>query len=248
MGKKIRLDKLLVDRGLAASRQRAQEMISAGVVKVNGLVASKASTQVPTDRPVIIEEPDHPWVSRGALKLLGALESFPSIDCHGAVCADLGSSTGGFTEVLLERGAQRVYAVDVGTKLLHYRLREHPRIVMMEGTNARNLQSLPEPIDLIVGDLSFISFTLILPTVKRLLRTGGQAVVLVKPQFEAGRENVARGGVVRDPIARAAAIERVRSGSIEAGFEVLGSADSAVAGAKKGNIEHFLHLRRLTAT
>ena len=244
MAKRLRLDKLMVDRGLAASRQRAQEMIAAGVVKVDGLVATKPSTQVGTDRPVTVQVPDHPWVSRGALKLLGALASFPTVNCEGAICADLGSSTGGFTEVLLKRGAERVYAVDVGTKLLHYRLREHPQIVMMEGTNARNLASLPEPIDLIVGDLSFISFTLIVPTVVRLLRPGGEAVVLVKPQFEAGREHVARGGVVRDGEARTKAIERVRIAAIEAGLVVLGGADSTVAGAKKGNIEHFLHLRR----
>jgi 23S rRNA (cytidine1920-2'-O)/16S rRNA (cytidine1409-2'-O)-methyltransferase len=243
LARKLRLDKLLVDRGLAASRQRAQELIASGVVQIDGIVATKSATQVAVDRAITLAKQDYRWVGRGALKLLGVLEPL-GVDPAGLVCADLGSSTGGFTEVLVEGGAKRVYAVDVGTKLLHMRLRNHPRIVMMEGVNARHLEGLPEPIDLLVGDLSFISFTLIVPTVMRLLRPGGQAVVLVKPQFEAGRKQIAKGGRVRSESARQQAIDNVADATRNGGLEVLGGMDSPVAGARAGNVEHFLHLQR----
>ena len=211
------------------------------MVKVDGLVATKAATQVSVDRPVLLEQPDHRWVSRGALKLLGVLDPF-GVTPEGLICADLGASTGGFTEVLLDRGAARVYAIDVGTKLLHYRLRDHPRIVNMEGVNARHLESLPEPIDLLVGDLSFISLTLILPTVTRLLGANGEAVVLVKPQFEAGRSEIGRGGRIRSESARSEAINGVLEACEAYGLSVKASMDSPLAGAKAGNVEHFVHL------
>ena len=227
---------------MAASRQRARELIEAGGVLVDGIPATKAGRRVRPDQAIELLREDHRWVGRGALKLLGALEPF-EVDPTGWVCADLGSSTGGFTEVLLEHGAARVYAVDVGRGQLAWKLRTDDRVVVMEGVNARHLESLPEPIDLVVGDLSFISLDHILPTVARLLRPGGEAVILVKPQFEAGRDAVAPGGVVRDPEARAAAIASVRASASEAGFEVRAGEDCVLPGAKAGNVEHFLHLR-----
>ena len=241
MARKVRLDRLLVDRGLAASRQRARELIASGAVLIDGHPAARAATQVAVDRTITLARQDHPWVGRGALKLLGVLEPF-GVDPADKTCADLGASTGGFTEVLLRRGARRVYAIDVGKGLLHYRLRDDPRVVLMEQTNARHLDGLPEPIDLLVGDLSFISFTLILPTVLRLLGPTGEAVVLIKPQFEAGRAAVGKGGRVRSEADRTAAIERVKEAATAHGLSVKGSMDSPLPGARAGNLEHFLHL------
>jgi 23S rRNA (cytidine1920-2'-O)/16S rRNA (cytidine1409-2'-O)-methyltransferase len=237
----VRLDALLVQRGLAASRERAKELIRDGSVLVDGLTAKKVATQVRLDQSVELTSHDHTWVGRGALKLLGVLEPF-GVSTEGKVCADLGASTGGFTEVLLETGATRVYAIDVGKGQLAWKLRTDPRVVNMEGVNARHLDALPEPIDLIVGDLSFISLHLILPTVRRLLRPGGLAVILVKPQFEVGRSAVRRGGRVHDED-REEAIANVRDQAATCGFDVVGGMDSPVAGAKAGNVEHFLHLR-----
>jgi len=242
----VRLDVLLVKRGLAQSRQRARELIEDGAVLIDGIPARKAGTRVRPDRPITLAREDFPWVGRGALKLLGALDGL-HVDPSGAVAADLGSSTGGFTQVLLERGAVRVYAVDVGKGQLAWSLRQDERVVVMEGTNARHLQSLPEPIDLVVGDLSFIGLALILPTVHRLLRPGGQAVVLVKPQFEAGRDHVDDRGRVSDPRARQDAIDRVTACARDLGFDVLGGRDCDVPGARSGNVEYFLHIRRPTA-
>ena len=257
MPKKMRLDRLLVQRGLAPSRQRAQELIEQGVVLVDGLVAKKAATQVDVSRPVRLEQPDHGWVGRGALKLLGAIEAF-GVDPGGSVCADLGSSTGGFTEVLLRRGARRVYAIDVGRGLLHRRLEVDARVVGMEGVNARYLYvegadaeldegqegtPLPEPVDLVVGDLSFIGLAHVMGAVRRILKPRGEAVLLVKPQFEVGRGQLGARGKVTDDAARAEAIEGVRATAEGGGFEVLAGVDSTLAGARAGNIEHFLWLR-----
>lgn len=242
MGRKARLDLLLVQRGLATSRQRARELIEAGSVCVDGVPALRPATQVDTARQLTLRSLEHEWVGRGARKLLGVLDPL-GVDPAGRVCADLGASTGGFTEVLLHRGALRVYAIDVGRGQLHQRLRTDARVVVMEGCNARHLDGLPEPIGLVVGDLSFISLALILPTVSRLLGPGGEAVLLVKPQFEAGRGGVGRGGRVRSPEVRAAAIARVREDAVAAGFAVCGGIDAPLAGARAGNVEHFLHLR-----
>jgi 23S rRNA (cytidine1920-2'-O)/16S rRNA (cytidine1409-2'-O)-methyltransferase len=238
-----RIDLLLVKRGLAASRQRAKELVEAGEVLVDGLPVTRTATQVRPDRNITLKAADFPWVGRGALKLLSALGAFPSVPIDGAIAADLGSSTGGFTEVLLSRGASRVYAIDVGRGQLAWKLRTDPRVVVMEGVNARHLEALPEPIDLIVGDLSFISLELILPTVRRLLRPGGEVVILVKPQFEVGREHVGRGGRVRDEQARTGAIDGVAGIASSLGFAVVGGHDCEVPGARAGNVEHFLHLR-----
>jgi 23S rRNA (cytidine1920-2'-O)/16S rRNA (cytidine1409-2'-O)-methyltransferase len=253
VARKVRLDRLLVDQGLAPSRQRARELIEAGHVLVDGLPATKVAAQVAVDRPVRLAQPDHGWVGRGALKLLGALEPL-GVDPTGRVAADLGSSTGGFTEVLLRQGATRVYAIDVGRGLLHRRLEVDERVVVMEGVNARHLvlegeppdggARLPEAVDLVVGDLSFIGLALVLPSIARILTAHGEAVVLVKPQFEVGKGGLASGGRVRDETARQQAIDRVRSEAEAGGFRVVDGVDSTVAGARSGNVEHFLHLRR----
>ena len=238
----VRLDALLVKRGLAASRQRAQELIEEGAVLVNGLVAKKSAMRVRTDQPILLKKEDYPWVGRGALKLLGALEPF-GVTCTNDVCADFGSSTGGFTQVLLHHGAKKVYAIDGGRGQLDWKLRTDARVVVMEETNVRHLESLPEPIDLIVGDLSFISLKHILPTVATFLRPGGQAVLLIKPQFEVGRDAVERGGIVRSERERSQAIERILQDARDQGFTVLNGADCTVPGAKAGNVEYFAHLQ-----
>ena len=239
----IRLDLLLVRRGLVSSRQRGQELIAEGMVLVDGLPVHKAARRVRPDQALSLRDPGPQWVGRGAQKLLGALRAF-EVDVEGMTCADLGSSTGGFTEVLLHRGARRVYAIDVGRGQLAWKLRTDDRVVVMEGVNARHLDELPEPMDRIVGDLSFISLRLILPTVQRLLRPDGQAVLLVKPQFEVGRSGIGKGGRVREEADREEAIDRVRGHAGEAGFRILAGADSTLAGAKAGNVEHFLHLEK----
>lgn len=239
----VRLDLLLVKQGHAASRQRARALIESGDVRVDGMPATKPSAQVRADQAITLASNDFPWVGRGALKLLGALDDL-GVDPAGCVAADLGASTGGFTEVLLERGCPKVYAIDVGKGQLAWKLRTDARVVNMEGVNARHLAELPDPIDLIVGDLSFISLALILPTVATLLRSGGEAVLLVKPQFEAGRDAIGKGGRVRSQADRAAAIRKVRDDASGAGLLVLGGVDCRVPGAKAGNVEHFLHLRR----
>jgi 23S rRNA (cytidine1920-2'-O)/16S rRNA (cytidine1409-2'-O)-methyltransferase len=241
VGRKARLDKLLVDRGLAPSRHRARELIEGGDVLVDGVPAIRPAAQVDLERQVRLREAGPDWVGRGAEKLFGVLGPF-GVDPEGRVCADLGASTGGFTEVLIRAGASRVYAIDVGRGQLHQRLVGDPRVVVMDGVNARHLEALAEPVDLVVGDLSFISLTLILPAIRRILRPDGEAVLLIKPQFEVGRERVASGGRVRTDADRAEAIARVANDAERAGFSVLGSIDSPIAGAKSGNIEHFLHL------
>lgn len=238
----IRLDALLVKRGLAASKQQAQTMICEGQVKVNGLIATQPAMRVRKEHPIERVKDAPPWVGRGALKLLGALEPF-QIQAVGRVCADLGASTGGFTQVLLEAGAQKVYAIDVGRGLLDWKLRTDERVIVMEETNVRHLESLPEKVDLIVGDLSFISLLLILPAVQRLLKIDGDAVLLIKPQFEVGKNAIQKGGTVRSAEERLAAIEKVLSFAREYGFQVINGRDSSVAGAKSGNVEYFTHLR-----
>ncbi|MEZ4240964.1 MAG: TlyA family RNA methyltransferase [Myxococcota bacterium] len=244
MGRKVRLDKLLVDRGLAPSRHRARELIEAEVVLVDGVPATKSAAQVDTDRDVRLRDPDPGWVSRGALKLGPALAHF-GVDPAGRVCADLGASTGGFSEVLLRAGAERIHAVDVGKGLLHERVAGDPRVVVHDGVNARHLEALPEPVSLVVADLAFISLTKVLPAVARILAPGGEAVVMVKPQFEVGAERLGAGGLVRSEADRADAIAAVASAAEALGFEVRGGVDAAVAGARSGNVEHFLHLALL---
>ncbi len=240
-----RLDLELVERGLAASRDRAQRLIRAGKVLVRERTIDKPGTQVRPSDPIRLLVPDHPYVSRGGLKLDGALKSF-AVDVRGLVAADLGASTGGFTHRLLLGGALRVYCVDVGYGILDYRLRTDPRVVVHERTNARHLirEDLGEVVDLVVGDLSFISLRLILPAVGRILRPGGRAVLLVKPQFELQPGKVGKGGIVRDPRLRQAAVSTVEQEARTAGFRVLGRVDSLITGSK-GNQETFLYLERI---
>jgi 23S rRNA (cytidine1920-2'-O)/16S rRNA (cytidine1409-2'-O)-methyltransferase len=239
--KKVRLDKLLVDRGLAPSRHRAVERIEAGDVLVDGIPVTRSAAQVDLARDVRLRDPDPGWVGRGALKLVGVLGPL-GVDPTDRVCADLGASTGGFTEVLLRGGARRVYACDVGRGLLHERVRNDPRVVVQEEVNVRHLEALPEPIDLVVADLSLISITKVLPAIHRILGPTGEAVVLDKPQFEVGRDRVSHGGVVRDEDDRQDAIRTVSEAARALGFEVTGGMDSPLAGARSGNVEHFLRL------
>lgn len=244
MGAKQRADVLVVERGLAPTRERARALILAGKVFSGEQRVDKAGDRLAIDAPLEVRGPDHPYVSRGGVKLAGALEAF-AIDPAGLVVADLGASTGGFTDCLLQRGAARVYAVDVGWGQLHPKLRNDERVVVMERTNARHLEreDLPEAVDLVTVDASFIGLVKLLPPVRALLREGGEALALVKPQFEVGRDAVGKGGVVRDESARDAAVERVAGEAESEGFEVLGRVDSAIAGPK-GNREVFLHLRK----
>ena len=214
-----RLDLEIVRRGLAPSRERAQALILAGRVRVLAVERPKAGAQV-TEETAIEVDGEEAWVSRGALKLLGALDAF-KVSCEGRVCADIGSSTGGFTEVLLARGASRVYAFDSGVGQLHERLRQDPRVILSERTNARHLMpdSLPEKPTLATMDVSFISILKILPALVGLLAEGADVVSLVKPQFEAGRADVGSGGIVRDPAVHTRVMLSVVSGAEALGFD-----------------------------
>lgn len=235
-----RLDEALVARGLAETRSQARALIMAGVVRVGGRVVDKPGMPLPAGA-IEIQQGGR-FVSRGGEKLQGALDRFP-IEPHGLVCADLGASTGGFTDCLLQAGATRVYAIDVGRGQLHWRLRQDERVVVQERQNVRYLESLPDPVALIVADLSFISLTLIFPTMQRLLAPGGQVITLVKPQFEAGREAVGKGGVVRDPATHRAVLERFSADAAAAGFAVCGLIASPLRGPA-GNVEFLAWLQR----
>ena len=233
-----RLDLELVARGLAPSRERAQALILAGAVRVDGHVERSAAAVVPEGASVDAQV-GASYVGRGAEKLAGALDVF-GVDPAGRVCADVGASTGGFTEVLLRRGALRVYAIDVGRGQLAWKLRQDPRVVVMEGVNVRELGALPEPLDLAAADVSFISLRLALPPIVRFLREGAAIIALVKPQFEVGQKRVGRGGVVREPEARAAAVRDVVEALATQGLGIRGVARSALRG-REGNVEVFCH-------
>jgi 23S rRNA (cytidine1920-2'-O)/16S rRNA (cytidine1409-2'-O)-methyltransferase len=237
-----RLDRMLAARGLADSREKAQALIMAGEVLVNGQKAAKPGQLVGVDSAIeVLNRPR--YVSRGGLKLDAALEHF-GIDPNGAMCLDIGSSTGGFTDCLLQHGASRVHAVDCGTAQLDWRLRSDPRVVVHENTNARHLtfSDIGEFADLAVFDVSFISVTLILPAVIPVLKPAGQLVVLVKPQFEVGKGQVGAGGIVRDPELHAQARDKVRAALSTLGFNTA-IIDSPILGAE-GNREFLLHARR----
>lgn len=231
---------MLVTRtGLAESRERAQALILAGKVRVAGETVRTPSRSVADDVAIEVEsEPG--FASRGALKLGPALDRF-GVDPGGRVCADIGASTGGFTDVLLRRGAVRVYAVDVGRGLLHWRLRQDPRVVLMERVNARELDAFPEPIGLVVIDVSFISLEKVLPAIRRAAPQA-DVVALFKPQFQVGRAEVGKGGIVRDQAAVSAALDRFREWCAEHGYAVAAEAPSELAGAE-GNREIFVRLR-----
>jgi 23S rRNA (cytidine1920-2'-O)/16S rRNA (cytidine1409-2'-O)-methyltransferase len=240
---KSRLDVALVTRGLAPTRERAQALILAGRVAVDGRPATKAGQPVGEDAALAVAEPPHPYVSRGGVKLAAALDHF-GIDPAGKTCLDVGASTGGFTDCLLQRGAARVYAVDVGHGQLDAKLRADPRVVVREKVNARALSGadVPEKVEIAVVDVSFISLKLVLPAMAARMAPGGAIVALVKPQFEAGRGEVPRGGVVRSEATRRRVVEEVAEAGRALGLEVLGAVPSPIAGAR-GNAEFLLGFR-----
>jgi 23S rRNA (cytidine1920-2'-O)/16S rRNA (cytidine1409-2'-O)-methyltransferase len=240
---KSRLDLLLVSRGLAPTREKAQALILAGLVEVDGRRADKAGASVAEDAGVRVLGPPHPYVSRGGVKLAAALDAF-GVDPAGRVCLDVGASTGGFTDCLLQRGAARVYAVDVGHGQIDAKLRGNSRVVVREKVNARNLsrEDVPEPVSLAAMDLSFISARLVIPAVLPLLDRGGTLIVLVKPQFEAGRREVPRGGVVRSDETRRRVVREIGEFARGLGLEALGAIESPIRGAR-GNVEFLAAFR-----
>ena len=244
---KKRLDILVTERGLAESREKAKTLIMAGQVYVDGQKADKPGDTFSEDAAVEVRGKGLPYVSRGGLKLEKAMREF-GLQLQGRTCMDIGASTGGFTDCMLQNGAQRVYSVDVGYGQLAWSLRTDPRVVNLERTNARYLtqEQVPEEIGFFSVDVSFISLTLILPAVRPLLAEHGQAVCLIKPQFEAGREKGGKKGVVRDKAVHEEVIEKIRSFALENGFSVLGLTFSPVKGPE-GNIEYLIYLERSEA-
>jgi len=243
--RKTRLDIALVERGLAVSRERARALIMAGRVTVDSQIVSKAGAAVAEGANVEIATPDHPYVSRGGVKLAHALDDF-GVDPSGRRALDVGASTGGFTDVLLQRGAASVIALDVGHGQLHWRLRTDARVDVHEGVNARALTpaDVPHPVDIVTIDVSFISLAHIFPALPPFLTGGADVVALVKPQFEAGRDEVGKHGLVTDPAIHEAVLTRVTADAQAAGFTRVAMAPSAITGAT-GNQEFFLHLRLL---
>ncbi len=240
---KHRLDTLLVERGLAASRERARALVLAGQVRVNGTVVSKAGTAVKADAEIALVQPDHPYVGRGGLKLAHALDQW-ALRIDGRDALDIGASTGGFTDVLLRRGARSVIALDVGHGQLDWRLRNDPRVIVLEGVNARTLtpEALPHLVDFVSVDVSFISLRLVLPRIPALLHAGADVVALVKPQFEAGREEVGRKGLVTDPKVHARVLEEIAAAAKSAGLHRVATTPSPITGVT-GNQEFLVHFR-----
>ncbi len=238
--KKVRIDKILVERGLVPSRARAAALIMAGSVLVDDVPATKAGQTIDPEANIRLRGKDHPYVGRGGLKLEHALKEF-GIDAGGRTCMDLGASTGGFTDCLLQNGAKIVYAIDVGYGQLAMKLIRDERVVVMERTNVRYLSSedLPERVDLVVMDLSFISLELIFPAIDPLIKSGSHIVALIKPQFEVGRDLVGGGGIVRDPEARRFAIKKIEGAGEALGWSVEGITESPIKGAK-GNVEFLI--------
>ena len=242
---KIRLDAELVRRELARSREHASDLIEARSVLVNGIPASKPATMVDAETSIKLHGKRDDFVSRGGHKLAGALDAFSGVVVEGKRCLDAGASTGGFTDVLLRRGAKHVVAVDVGYGQLAWELRQDPRVTVHDRTNIRHLtgEVIGDPIDLVVADLSFISLTLVLPALAAVSKPEADFVVMVKPQFEVGREKLGAGGVVRDPALRKAAVIEVADSAYDVGLGTLGIAASPLPGPA-GNVEYFLWLRR----
>lgn len=237
--KRARLDAALVERGLVETRSKAQALIMARRVTVNDQYIDKPGAQVASDDELRVVELEHPWVGRGGMKLAGALKDF-NISVSGKTCADIGASTGGFTDVMLKSGATKVYAIDVGYGQLDQSLRNDPRVINREKVNARFLseESFDEPIEFVSIDVSFISLKLILPAVATFLR--GELVALIKPQFEVGKADVGKGGIVRDEVKRREAVDSVVQFAKENGFEVRGVIESPVKGAA-GNVEYLMY-------
>lgn len=239
---KERLDVLMEEMGLAESRSSAQRLIMAGEVRVNGQIALKSAAKVSRSDQIEVAKPPQ-FVSRGGEKLLGAVEAFGLQDLQGRVCVDVGASTGGFTDCLLQHGAEKVMAIDVGYGILHWKLRNHPRVVLMERTNARYVEGFDEKVDLVTIDASFISLQTLLPVVKKWFGTSdGEVVALIKPQFEAGRADAAKGeGVIRDPLVHQRILEKILIFCVDQGFGVKGLIQSPLTGPK-GNIEFLVYL------
>ena len=244
MSNKTRLDVLLTEQGLQESRQKAQATIMSGLVFVNGQRVDKPGTAIPNDAKIEIRGNTLKYVSRGGLKLEKAMAEFP-IELNGCICGDIGASTGGFTDCMLQNGASKVYSVDVGYGQLAWKLREDPRVVCMERTNARYLtpEQIPDPLDFASIDVSFISLKLIFPSLYGLLRQGGEIACLIKPQFEAGREKVGKKGVVRDPAVHLEVLEYFLTHAKESHFTVLGITYSPIRGPE-GNIEYLGYLKK----
>lgn len=244
---KERLDLLLQSRGLAESRERARSLILSGSVLVDGEKVEKAGAQVRENAEIVLLGPASPYVSRGGIKLEAALDAFHP-DVSGKVVIDVGASTGGFTDCLLQRGAVRVYAVDVGYGQLAWRLRQDPRVVVLERRNIRTLppETIPEPVDLATIDVSFISLEKVIPSVLSFLKAEGEIIALVKPQFEVGKGEVGRGGIVRSPEKRQKVLDRIHSKAAEWGLEVVGSIPSPILG-QKGNAEFLVYFKRREA-
>ncbi len=240
---KQRLDTLMVERGLVSTRERARALVLAGQVTVDGQIVSKAGAPIGPDAVVALVLPEHPYVSRGGVKLAGALDAF-GIDPSGRTALDIGASTGGFTDVLLRRGAARVIALDVGHGQLDWRLRTDPRVIVREHVNARALTAddVPHPVDLVTIDVSFISLRYILPPLPHFLSRSADVVALVKPQFEAGRDEVGKHGIVSDPLIHEAVIGRVTEAADALGLMRVAMAPASITGAT-GNQEFFLHLK-----
>ncbi|MBX7434549.1 TlyA family RNA methyltransferase [Mycobacterium sp. Y57] len=248
MTRRARVDAELVRRGLARSRQQAAELIGAGLVSIDGMRAAKPATAIPLNANLTVEEADeHSWVSRGAHKLIGALDAF-GVPVAGRRCLDAGASTGGFTEVLLDRGAAEVIAVDVGYGQIAWSLRTDPRVTVMERTNVRELtvDAVGGPVDLVVADLSFISLAMVLPTLVGCASRSADIVPMVKPQFEVGKDRVGSGGVVTDPMLRAEAVASVARRAAELNWHTVAVCASPLPGPA-GNVEYFLLLRAETA-
>ena len=242
---KIRLDVLLMERGLAESRAKAHALVMAGQVRVNDQVALKPATAIDPKATLTVNSGPR-YVSRGGEKLEGALTTF-AIDVTGLVCADVGASTGGFTDCLLQHGAAKVYAIDVGKGILHWKLRNYARVVVMEETNARHVESLPEPVSLVTVDASFISLKILLPVIKKWEMQNGNIIALIKPQFEAGKKDVSRGdGVIRDPAIHKQVLLDVLGFAQQEGFSVRGLIKSPLLGPK-GNAEFLVWLNQVPA-
>lgn len=239
-----RLDQVLVERGLVESRAKAQALIMAGKVRSGDRRLDKPGQPVAADIELSLDQPEHPWVSRGGQKLAHGLEHF-GLSAEGLVCIDVGASTGGFTDVLLQAGAAKVYAVDVGHGQLDWRLRQDARVVVMERTNARHVTAdqVPEPVDAVVCDASFIGLRTVLPASLALTRPGGWLIALVKPQFEVGKDRVGKGGVVRDTALHVWACETIAAWLTDQGWTVLGVTESPIQGPK-GNREFLIAARK----
>lgn len=244
MKNRERLDILIVDRGLVKSRERARALIMEGKVAVDGVVIQKAGTLIKSGSEIVLREKDLPYVGRGGLKLKSALDFF-HINPDGRIIMDIGCSTGGFTDCVLQEKARRVYAVDVGYGQIDWKLRQDPRVLLLEKTNIRYLQKerVPEPVDLILIDVSFISLTQVLQKSLEFLHGSGEIIALIKPQFEVGREMVEKGGVIKDESKRRHAVETIRAFAESLGLTVIGIFECPVRG-QKGNREYFIYLRR----